>query len=191
MVAVSPKLTLAEYLAYSDGTDTRYELVQGELVAMAQPTGIHGGICEFINDAFRSEIKRLSLPLVSKQELIAVQTTYISSRITCRIPDVTVISVEQWEAIKFSEAVLKETAPLLVVEVVSDTSRSIDYRKKRIEYNAIEIPEYWIVDYSERKISVLSLKNDLYEEVIYTDQNEIQSLLFPELILTPRGIFAI
>ncbi|NJK34777.1 MAG: Uma2 family endonuclease, partial [Oscillatoriales cyanobacterium SM2_2_1] len=159
--------------------------------AMAQPTGIHGGISEFINDAFRSEIKRLSLPLVSKQELIAVQTTFISSKITCRIPDVTVISVEQWEAIKFSEAVLNETAPLLVVEVVSDTSRNIDYRKKRIEYNAIEIPEYWIVDYSESKISVLSLKNDLYEEVIYTDQNEIQSQLFPELIMIPRRIFTI
>ncbi len=118
MVAVSSKLTLAEYLAYADGTDTRYELVQGELVAMAQPTGIHGGICEFINDTFRSEIQRLQLPLISKQELIAVQTTYISSKITCRIPAVTVITLEQWEGIKFCEAVLKETVPLLVKDRV-------------------------------------------------------------------------
>jgi len=191
MVAVSSKLTLAEYLAYADGTDTRYELVQGELVAMAQPTGIHGGICEFINDAFRSEIQRLQLPLISKQELIAVQTTYISSKITCRIPDVTVITLEQWEGIKFCEAVLKETVPLLVVEVVSDSSRNIDNRKKRIEYNAIEIPEYWIIDFSDRKVSVLVLKNDLYEEIVYRDQDEIQSQLFPELKLIPKEIFAI
>jgi len=191
MVAVSSKFTLAEYLAYADGTDTRYELVQGELVAMAQPTGIHGGICEFINDAFRSEIQRLQLPLISKQELIAVQTTYINSKITCRIPDVTVITFEQWEGIKFSEAVLKETTPLLVVEVVSDSSRSIDYRKKRIEYNAIEIPEYWIIDFSDRKVSVLILKNDLYEEVVYRDQDKIQSQLFPELTLIPQEIFAV
>ncbi len=191
MVAVSSKLTLAEYLAYADGTDTRYELVQGELVAMAQPTGIHGGICEFINDAFRSEIQRLQLPLISKQELIAVQTTYISSKITCRIPDVTVITLEQWEGIKFCEALLKETIPLLVVEVVSDSSRNIDYRKKRIEYNAIEIPEYWIIDFSDRKVSVLVLKNDLYEEIVYRDQDQIQSQLFPELKLIPKEIFAI
>jgi Uma2 family endonuclease len=191
MVAVSSKLTLAEYLAYADGTDTRYELVQGELVAMAQPTGIHGGMCEFINDAFRSEIQRLQLSLISKQELIAVQTTYISSKITCRIPDVTVITLEQWEGIKFCEAVLKETVPLLVVEVVSDSSRNIDYRKKRIEYNAIEIPEYWIVDFSDRKVSVLVLSNDLYEEIVYRDQDEIQSQLFPKLKLTPKEIFAI
>lgn len=191
MVAVSSKLTLAEYLAYADGTDTKYELVQGELVAMAQPTGIHGGICEFINDTLRAEIQRLQLPLISKQELIAVQTTYISSKITCRIPDVTVITHEQWEGIKFCEAVLKETAPLLVVEVVSDSSRNIDYRKKRIEYNAIEIPEYWIIDFSDRKVSVLLLNNDLYEEIIYRDQDQIQSQLFPELKLIAKEIFAI
>ena len=191
MVAISSKLTLAEYLAYADGTDTRYELVQGELVEMAQPTGMHGGICEFINDAFRSEIQRLQLPLISKQKLIAVQTIYIRSKITCRIPDITVITLEQWEGIKFCEALLKEAVPLLVVEVVSDSSRSIDYRKKRIEYNAIEIPEYWIIDFSDRKVSVLVLKNDLYEEIVYKDQDEIQSQLFPELKLIPKEIFAI
>ncbi|APB33234.1 Uncharacterized protein conserved in cyanobacteria [Gloeomargarita lithophora Alchichica-D10] len=191
MVAISSKFTLAEYLSYTDGTDTRYELVQGELVAMAQPTGVHGAICEFINDAFRPEIQQLQLPLISKQELIAVQTLYINNKITCRIPDVTVITLEQWESIKFCEAVLKETTPLLVVEVVSDGSRNIDYRKKRVEYNAIEIPEYWIVDFSDRKVTVLILKNDLYEEVIYGDQNKIQSELFPKIQLIPKEIFSI
>jgi Uma2 family endonuclease len=77
------------------------------------------------------------------------------------------------------------------VEVVSDSSRNIDYRKKRIEYNAIEIPEYWIIDFSDRKVSVLVLKNDLYEEIVYRDKDKIQSQLFPELKLIPKEIFAI
>lgn len=34
MTTVGKKLTLDEYLAYDDGTDTRYELVDGNLVAM-------------------------------------------------------------------------------------------------------------------------------------------------------------
>lgn len=33
MIVASPLPTLSEYLAYDDGTDTRYELVNGELVA--------------------------------------------------------------------------------------------------------------------------------------------------------------
>lgn len=53
MIVASPLFTLVEYLAYDDGTDTRYELVNGELVAMAQPTGIHGGMSEFGDDSRR------------------------------------------------------------------------------------------------------------------------------------------
>jgi Uma2 family endonuclease len=34
MTVTTKKLTFEEYLTYSDGTDTRYDLVNGELVAM-------------------------------------------------------------------------------------------------------------------------------------------------------------
>jgi Uma2 family endonuclease len=56
------KLTIVEYLAYDDGTGTRYELVDGELVRMALGTGQHGDISEFLNEEFKAEIKRSNLP---------------------------------------------------------------------------------------------------------------------------------
>jgi len=189
MIVASPLFTLAEYLAYDDGTDTRYELVNGELVAMAQPTGIHGGMSEFANDNFRLEIQRLQLPLISKQDLIAVQTGQVNGKITCRVPDVVVITSTQWQEMRFREAVLTDSVPLLVVEIVSESTRNIDYRKKRAEYNAIEIPEYWIIDFSDRKVTVLFLEDGLYEETVYRDEEVIKSLLFPELQLTPAQIF--
>ena len=189
MTVASPLLTLVEYLAYDDGTDMRYELVNGELVPMAQPTGIHGGMCEFINDSFRFEIQRLQLPLISKQELIAVQTGQVRGKITCRVPDVVVITSDQWQEMRFREAVLTDSVPLLVVEIVSDSTRNIDYRKKRAEYNAIEIPEYWIIDFSDRKVTVLFLEDGLYEEIVYRGDEVIKSLLFHELKLTPSQIF--
>lgn len=43
MTIATQKLTFEEYLAYDDGTDTRYELVDGELVPMSLGTGKHGG----------------------------------------------------------------------------------------------------------------------------------------------------
>jgi Uma2 family endonuclease len=52
-----------------------------------------------------------------------------------------------------------QTSPLLVVEVVSPNLVKRDYRYKRSEYAALEIPEYWIVDPLESKVSVL-LWND-------------------------------
>ena len=38
------------------------------------------------------------------------------------------------------------SAAFLVVEVVSESTAAVDYREKVAEYQAIGIPEYWIVD---------------------------------------------
>jgi Uma2 family endonuclease len=46
----------------------------------------------------------------------------------------------------------------LVMEVVSDSNRSHDLEKKRAEYAAAGIPEYWIVDPKEGRILVLVLE---------------------------------
>jgi Uma2 family endonuclease len=46
-------LSFAEYLTYRDGTDTRYELVNGELVPMALGTGRHGQIIDRTYQALR------------------------------------------------------------------------------------------------------------------------------------------
>jgi Uma2 family endonuclease len=41
--AVTKRLTFEEYLAYYDGSDKRYELVDGELIPMSLGSGQHGG----------------------------------------------------------------------------------------------------------------------------------------------------
>lgn len=53
MTVTTKKLTFQEYLSYSDGTDTRYELVNGELVAMSIGTGQDGEIIDFL---YRQEV---------------------------------------------------------------------------------------------------------------------------------------
>lgn len=47
--AVTKKLTLAGYFADDDGTDTCYELVNGELIPVSLGTGQHGAVVGFIN----------------------------------------------------------------------------------------------------------------------------------------------
>jgi Uma2 family endonuclease len=41
--ATTKKITFEAYLNYDDGTNTRYELVRGELVAMTPPTCLQVG----------------------------------------------------------------------------------------------------------------------------------------------------
>ena len=62
MTTTTKRLTFAEYLNYTDGTDRRYELVNGELIPMSLGIGQHGEIADFINSEFRDEIKRMNQP---------------------------------------------------------------------------------------------------------------------------------
>ena len=41
MTVITQKFTLEDYLAYDDGTETRYELVDGELIAMPTESPIN------------------------------------------------------------------------------------------------------------------------------------------------------
>ncbi len=49
MVTQTQRLTFDAYLAYHDGTDTRYELVDGERFPMSLGTGQHTALIRFLS----------------------------------------------------------------------------------------------------------------------------------------------
>ena len=185
-MTTTQRFTLDDYLTHDDGTDTRYELINGELVAMAQPKGRHGAIAEFLNNTFRDEIKRLEREWTSKQMAVAIQSPRGGRWDTARIPDVMILSREQWRILRDQQAVIRlnDPPPFLVVEIVSDSSIITDYRTKRVEYNILNIPEYWVIDPLKNCVTILQLVEDLYEEEQFTADDMIASPLFPELALT-------
>ena len=62
---------------------------------------------------------------------------------------------------------------------------------KRSEYAALEVPEYWIVDPQEAKVTVLVLNEGLYEESIFTQARAIASPTFKQLKLTAEAILSV
>ncbi len=190
MTATTALLSLEDYLSYNDGTDRRYELVNGELIAMSQPKGQHGAITEFLNDQFRAEIQNQGLAWVSKQGFIAIESPRGGRWDTARIPDVTVATLEQWQGMLDREAIIRlnESPPFLVVEVVSESTRTTDYRSKRGSYNLLGIREYWIVDPLKKQVVVLHLVDDLYEETLFVRDELIQSTIFSGLQLSAQQV---
>ena len=61
MVKTPIKLNFEEYLTYDDGTDNRYELVDGSLVMVPLPTADHGDTIDLLLDSFRTYIRRQKL----------------------------------------------------------------------------------------------------------------------------------
>jgi Uma2 family endonuclease len=183
--------TLEQYLNYSDNTDTRYELENGQLLPMAQPTGEHGSICEFLYDTFRDQISTSRENWTVKLSMVAIQSPRGGGWETARIPDVMVLDQDQWKEMRDREAMiyLNEPPPLLVVEVVSESTRNTDDRAKRVEYNVLDIPEYWVVDPQQRTVTVFQSVDQLYEGRELKDRDRVISSIFPELEIKVEEIF--
>ncbi len=188
VLAAQRYMTLAEYLAYDDGTDTRYELVNGELVEMPAEGDINNVIAMILIARF---LQVVSPTLLRRGTEIVVS----GSRVTARIPDVMVLTEELAAALAGSRRsiVLPDMPPpQLVVEVVSPgtDAENRDYRYKRSEYAARQISEYWIIDPAKAIVAVLTLVEGLYEEESFQGDRPIRSSIFPHLQLTAAELFS-
>lgn len=175
----SGKMTLEKFFNYDDGTDAMYELEDGELLLMPAESERNQQIAMFILVCF----VQLGIPASQLRMKTEIVTT--GSRV--RVPDLVVFSEELATAMtgaKRSTIMPEMPPPLLVVEVVSPNQSSRDYRYKRSEYAARGIPEYWIVDPIQERVTVLEWVEGFYEEKVYAGDNAIVSLVFPDLNLT-------
>jgi Uma2 family endonuclease len=189
------KITFEEYLDYDDGTDNRYELLDGELVVMNPPAKKHFTISRFL--------VRLFEDFISHQKLDIEVFTGIGVRTgsnKARIPDVSVIDGEVWRSIPDDASAVVQVPILLAVEIVSPGAEQIsrDYIEKTVEYQNTGIPEYWIVDPIEEKITVGLLNNGSYTKTVFTGDSAIRegtrsviaSSTFPGLKVTAKEIIS-
>ncbi|MBE9008861.1 Uma2 family endonuclease [Pseudanabaenaceae cyanobacterium LEGE 13415] len=183
--------TSEEYLAYDDGTDIPYELVNGVLVRMGAENPRNVAIAIFLISVFL----RLPIPhyLIHRGTEIAVS----SSKITSRIPDLMILTEAGWAALMgTSRAIVTSTmpAPALVVEVVSprepgSNNYDCDYIQKRCEYAERGILEYWLIDPGRNSVIVLQLDGTEYRESgRFQNDQSIVSPTFPTLELTANQI---
>jgi Uma2 family endonuclease len=191
-VATQKRLSLEEYLTYDDGTDTRYELVDGVLVAMGHEAKINTLIAGFLFSVFLG----LGIPSyrIGFKQKIEVRSQHASAR----DPDL-IVHTEASAAAgnDESEFCLKRNGanPLLVVEVASPGEPGTlnydrDYVQKRDEYAARGIPEYWIVDPAPDRawVKVGTLVNGAYQFQSFTGKQIIVSPTFLTLNLTAEQV---
>ncbi len=188
-VATDRRMTLQEYLSHDDGTNTRYELVDGVLVEMSLGTGKHGGVIRRISKRIERISEDEGTGWIAVQGLVGIETDVPGQTDHVRIPDITVMSEAQWDAMEQrpgSATIFRdEPAPIIVVEVLSPSTQSTDLKEKRAEYARRGISEYWIINPISRDITVLKLENGAYGSVgVFRGDDAIVSRIFLELKLT-------
>ena len=134
------------------------ELAGGRLEVHDMPTWLHQLIVKFLFAQLND--------LVESRDLGTVMLAPLPLKLfpgTIREPDLFYVSRARLPA----PGQPYPTSADMVIEVVSDdiSSRARDYEHKRLDYAKARIPEYWIVDPLQRKITVLSLSGDAYQEL--------------------------
>ncbi|NJN30697.1 MAG: Uma2 family endonuclease [Synechococcales cyanobacterium RM1_1_8] len=143
MTVATKPMTLAEFLEYDDGTDSRHELVNGNLIPMPTESELNNRIASLLFAQFL----QLGLPFYRLR--IGAQLAVSGARASARQPDFMVLSEDTATALENAKHCLitfDMLPPQLVIEVVSPQQENRDYRHKRTEYAGRQIPEYWIID---------------------------------------------
>jgi Uma2 family endonuclease len=193
MTQTAPRLsqfmTIEDYLAYDDGTDTRYELVDGVLIEMPVESQANAAIARFL---LFELAKYIPLARLAHKD---TEIEVTGRRTRCRVPDLLVHSEESYTAISDAkQAVLLRDMPppSLIIEVVSPgkANRDRDYRYKRTEYAARGVSEYWILDPQEQQLTICQWVEGQYEDTLYTGDCKICSSVITDLDLSVAQIFA-
>ncbi len=199
MIQLLPKLiTFDEFIEWLP-ENRRYELHEGIIIEM-QPTGQHEDITSFLTQELTLEYMRMNLPYrIPPKALVKLK-----DKETGYNPDLLLINRQNlineplWE--KKSTLMNGESIPL-VIEVVSSNWRD-DYGYKLVDYEAMGIKEYWIVDYlgiggvrfigqpKQPTLSIYQLIDGEYQVQRFRGKDLInKSLIFPELSLTAEQVF--
>ena len=148
----------------------RAELIDGQLYSMAPPSFRHQKLVSEFTQAFGSFVKSRNglcevVPAPFAVNLNADDKTYVE-------PDISVICDRKKLTDKGCDG-----APDLVIEIVSPSSRRVDYSTKNTLYTDAGVREYWIVDPEKERTTV------------YRYEDDAAPIIYPFTDGVPIGIF--
>ncbi|MGG6264678.1 Uma2 family endonuclease [Leptolyngbya sp. AN03gr2] len=192
MTQAKPRFaTFEEYLEFDDGTDERYELIDGELFALPPESEPN----DFIPNLLFLKLAEAGIPpRLIRPHTCEIQVPVLARKDAAnRYPDLVVLDPVHLSLTQKRLTILIDAPPpQLVAEVLSPgkANRDRDLIRKRAQYAKRGIPEYWLIDRENQSITALTLEGEEYTEVgVFEDDRTIVSPQFPQLQLTPAQLF--
>ena len=157
----------------------RAELIDGELYMMAAPGMKHQRLVKEFTYLIEDYIRRNNgecevFPAPFAVFLNANNDTYLE-------PDLSVICDKNKLTDKGYQG-----APDWIIEIVSPTSKRMDYYIKLFKYRTEGVKEYWIVDPIKQRIMVYNFEHDTIEE--YTFSDKVKAGIYDDLEIDFSGI---
>ena len=157
----------------------RAELIDGELYMMATPNRRHQKIVGHLFFEITNYIRNKNGDCEVYASPFAV---FLNANNEIYLePDISVICDRD----KLTEKGCNG-APDWVIEVVSPSSRSMDYYRKLIRYGTAGVREYWIVDPEKKRNMVYNFEHDALEEYSFSDK--VKAEIFEDLEIDFSGM---
>ncbi|MEM8603213.1 MAG: Uma2 family endonuclease [Cyanobacteria bacterium P01_H01_bin.121] len=190
------RLTFEQYLQLDQGSDQRYELIDGRLVQLPPESEPNASIANYLFLQFVAAgiSFRLLHPHACELQVPVLQPGDPANR----YPDLVLLRAEHLQQTQRRLTITFDLLPPhLVVEVVSPgtQNRIRDYERKQQQYAARGVPEYWLVDPLESALIIWQLEAGQYRQFNrFIGQDLIQSpqlqALAADLSLTVEQIFS-
>ena len=181
------RYTLADLLAWDD--NTRYEMYNGQLVALAAPSYIHQMICmelsrQFSTYLFGKRCKVLAAPF--DVQPFAEKDAPPETISTVVQPDLLIICDPEKTRGHGCKG-----APDMVIEVLSPSTAQYDKMRKFNLYWQAGVREYWIVDPEKRIVSVYTLEDGIYNTATYNEDEPIQVGILDNCVINLSDVFSV
>jgi Uma2 family endonuclease len=154
--------TLDEFLAFDDGTDTRYELFDGQIVAMAPASDVHGALVARL-------VARIGAGLQPPCEVVIEAGIVPPERADSWYQADLAVTCAGLRGQQFI------TEPILIAEVLSPSTAATDRERKLPDYRAIpSLQDILVVSSTEPRIEHFRREPDGWKIQDLRDQGTLR-----------------
>jgi Uma2 family endonuclease len=174
------RMTVAEFLRWEDGTDTRYELLAGVPVAMAPPAVAHGILAARLCAGIEAALQSRRSCMAQVEAGIARP----DRDDTCYVADLAVICTPPQRG----DQLISD--PMLIVEILSPGTAMYDRQTKVADYRRVpSVQEILLIDSASIFAEVLRREGDRWITEIVRGPGAILSLASIGLTATMSELY--
>jgi Uma2 family endonuclease len=172
-------VTVEQFAQMPPDERVRFELVEGELVAVPSGTPIHAWIRDELGGAIRAHLRD------NRGGVAIAEVDCRTGTDTVRRPDIAVFSTDRWRLID-PEALPVPFPPDIAIEILSPGETAMNVNRKVVEYLTAGSSEVWVVDSRNHEVYIRTAEGIRVLKV----GEVIESPLLPGFALLVGDVFA-
>ena len=181
MATATKTLSYEKWLTMPIVEDAIEEVVDGEIRLMPPNKTTHAKIVQALTAAFVRQLDESKIQIYGSTFGLVIR----KEPLTCRVPDLALFI----KANVVEEDGYVHSPPELIIEVLSPSNTPARVREKLLEYEALRVPEVWVLLTDVRTVEVFRPRGDKLEKVALVKDGRLSAQYFPEASIDVNAVW--